>query len=70
MTVYQQINELQAGFTRNRRISDKLYILKECNERSYKDKKTLFVIAVNFLKAFDSINRAILFETIMKVQNR
>ena len=37
-------NELQAGFTKNRRITDNLFILKYCIESSFKNKKELYVI--------------------------
>ena len=60
------INVLQAGFTKKRRITDNLYILRYCTENSFKRKQTLFVIAIDFQKAFDSIDRSRLIETMMK----
>ena len=54
------------AFTKKRRIIDNLYILRYCIENSFKRKQALFVIAVDFQKAFDSINRSRLIETMMK----
>ena len=51
------MNELQAGFTKKRRITDNLYILKYCMESSFKKKQTLYVVAIGFQKAFDSVDR-------------
>ena len=45
------INVRQAGFTKKRRITDNLYILRYCIENSFKRKQTLFVIAIDFQKA-------------------
>ena len=60
------INVLQAGFTKKRRIADNLYMLRYCIENSFRRKQTLFVIAIDFQKAFYSINRSRLIETMMK----
>ena len=57
--------ETQAGFTKGGRIEDNLFILSHCVERSYKEKKGLVVIAIDFKKAYDSIKREGLIE-IMK----
>ena len=51
-------NELQIGSNKDRRVSDNLFILNHCNEKSFKDKSQLYVIAINFYTAFDSIKRA------------
>ena len=59
-------SELQAGFTRGRRISDNLFILKHCVERTFALRKSLIVISVDFQKAFDSINRKALIQTMME----
>ena len=58
-------NELQAGFTRGRRISDNLFILKHCVERTFALRKSLIVISVDFQKAFDSIDRGALIQTMI-----
>ena len=62
------MNELQAGFTKKRRITDNLYILKYCIESSFKKKQTLYVVAIDFQKAFDSIDRGKLMKTMMKYE--
>ena len=59
-------NELQAGFTKNRRITDNLFILKYCIESSFKNKKELYVISIDFKKAFDSVDRGRLVMTMMQ----
>ena len=53
----QQESEVHAGFTRNRRLADNLYVLDYCIKESFKMKRPLFVIAIDFSKAFDSIKR-------------
>ena len=60
------LNELQAGFTANRRVADNLILLKDCIESSYKRKKKKIVKAVDFQKAFDSLARGKLIEVLMK----
>ena len=57
--------ELQAGFTEKRRTSDNLYIIKYCIDEAYKQKKQMYVISIDFQKAFDSVNRGKLID-IMK----
>ena len=61
-------NELQAGFSKGRRIADNLFILKHCVERTYVLKRSLIVISVDFQKAFDSIMRSKLLTTMMKAK--
>ena len=51
------LNELQIGFTKRRRIEDNMIILHECKENAFKTKTQLIVIAVDYQKAYDSINR-------------
>ena len=53
----QQESELQAGFTKNRRLAYNLYVLNYCIKESIKMKKPLYVITIDFSKAFDSIKR-------------
>lgn len=50
----KQDNELQAGF---KQIKDKLFLLNYCIEKSFKMKKKIITIAIDFSKAFDSIKR-------------
>ena len=53
-------SEVQAGFTKNRRISDNLLVLDYCVKESFKRKKPLYLISIDFQKAFDSIKRVTL----------
>ena len=66
--INELMNVLQAGFTKKRRITDNLYILKHCIENSFKKIQQLFVIAVDFQKAFDSIKRGKLIETMIALK--
>ena len=52
-----QDSEVQAGFTKNRRIADTLFVLDYCIKESYKIRKPLFLISIDFAKAFDSVKR-------------
>ena len=55
----------QAGFTAKSRIENNIFVLRYCIERSFKLKKPLIVIAIDFAKAYDSIKREKLIETLM-----
>lgn len=57
--------DTQAGFTTGSRIENNIFILRYCIERSFKLKKPLVVTAVDFAKAYDSIKRGKLVETLM-----
>ena len=50
-------NDMQAGFTEKRRIEDNLFILHECKEISFRKKKQLIVLSIDYTKAYVSINR-------------
>ena len=69
ITEHLEINnlgeELQAGFTEGRRIEENLFLLKYCIEKSYIDKKVLVVVAVDFQKAFDSVDRGALIQALI-----
>jgi len=62
----KQENEVQAGFTKNRRIADNLFILDYCIQECIKKKKPLFLISIDFAKAFDSIKRNMLMFVLKK----
>ena len=62
----QQKSEVQAWFTKNRRLADNLYVLDYCIKESFKKKKYLHVIAIDFYKAFDSIKRYTLIQVLKK----
>ena len=61
-----QESEVQAGFTKHRRITDNLFILDYCVRESYKNRKELFLISIDFAKAFDSIKRNVLIKVLKK----
>ena len=44
----QQENEVQAGFIKNRRLADNLYVLDYCIKESFKNKTPIYVIAIDF----------------------
>ena len=60
----KQILENQAGFTKGGRIEDNLFLLNYCVEESYIKKKPLYVTAIDYSKAFDSVRRSELIETL------
>ena len=66
----RQQSELQAGFTKKRRIVDNLFILQYCVHESFNKKNQLFLISIDFAKAFGSIKRDKLIELLMKLINK
>ena len=50
--------EVQAGFTSGGKVEDNLFILRYCVEDSFRRKKPLFLTAIDYKKAFDSVDRA------------
>lgn len=61
----ERVSDLQAGFSEGRRLEDNLFLLEQCVEDCYRTKKELFMIAVDFSKAFDSVSRRALVEALM-----
>ena len=57
-------NDLQTGATSGRRVTENIYILNHCIQRTFKMKKSLFILSIDFTKAFDSIERIRLIETL------
>ena len=51
------VEECQSGSTKGRRVQDNIKILQYCIERSFKNKKELYILAIDFKKAFDSVDR-------------
>ena len=51
------LNEMQAGFTKQRRAEDNLTILKECIEAAFIGRRQLIAIAIDYKRAYDSIKR-------------
>ena len=50
-------SEFLPGFKERSRMEDNLFLLRCCVESSYKKGKPLIVLAIDFVKAFDSVNR-------------
>jgi len=60
----REVRDNQAGFSQGRRIEDNLMILKYCIEETYKKKKSLYIAAIDFSKAFDSLDRKEMIEVL------
>ena len=58
------MNECQSGFTKGRRIEDNIFILESCIEETRKRKEGLAVLAIDFKKAYDSVDRKKMMETL------
>ena len=58
-------NEAQSGFTDKGRVENNIFILNYCIERSKAEKKPFFLTSVDYSKAYDSIKRGNLAETLM-----
>ena len=58
--------EIQAGFTSGGQVEDNLLLLNYCVEETYQKKKTLYVTAIDYKKAFDSVRRSKLIEVMKK----
>ena len=54
----------QSGFTKKRRIEDNLIMLNYCVEGTYRVGGELYIAAIDYSKAFDSINRKHMIETL------
>ena len=61
-----QISNFQTGFTKGRRLEDNILILKYCLSESNRSKTPLILTAIDFSKAFDSIDRK---KLIINMQN-
>ena len=56
----REINDLQAGFTRGKRMEDNVFILSYCIEESKKRRQELILMGIDFEKAFDFVDRRVL----------
>ena len=57
--------DTQAGFTTGSMIEDNLFTLQYCIERSFKLRRPLIVTCLDYSKAFDSLKREKLIETLI-----
>ena len=60
------VSDLQSGSTCQRRATDNLFILRHCVESAYREKKPLYVVSIDFKKAFDSIDRGKMISILME----
>ena len=71
LTEYLEANNLraqgQAGFRRNHRCADQMFILNSLITRARKNKSTLFTCFVDFRKAYDSVPRELLWRKLQAV---
>ena len=58
------INDLQTGATKGRRVTENIFILQYCIDKTFKDKKKLYMISIDYSKAFDSVNRSKMIEVL------
>ena len=56
----------QTGFTKGGRKEDNLFVLQHLVEKCYKQDKQLVVISIDYSKAYDSIDRKKMIETMIK----
>merc|ERR1719206_1158107 len=60
------IKDNQTGFTQGGRLEYNLFIIQYLVEKAFINKNKLFLIAIDFKKAFDSIDRSKLIKTLIK----
>ena len=58
--------ENQAGFTKGGKVEDNLFLLSHCIEETFQKKKVLYVTAIDYAKAFDSVRRSKMIELMKK----
>ena len=64
LNVNNEINCMQMGFKRGRRLEDNVLMLVYCPRSAKKMRKNLVITAIYFATAFDSVNRKCLIETL------
>ena len=52
-----RVNEMQMGSTKDRRVTDNLFLFQYCIDKTFRSKSKLFAIAIDYSKAFDSVDR-------------
>ena len=63
-----QQNDQQTGATKNRRVTENIHIIQYMIQKSYILRKKLFILSIDFQKAFDSVNRYCLFKTLLELK--
>ena len=66
------LSELQIGFTKKRRIEDNMMMIHECKENAFRTKTQLIIIAIDYKKAYDSVDRQAIVDVLKyyKVESR
>ena len=62
-------NETQAGFTKNSRVENNVFILNYVIKDSYRRNEKLYICAIDFAKAFDSIKREHILKALIKINS-
>jgi Reverse transcriptase (RNA-dependent DNA polymerase) len=57
----------QAGFRRDHRCSDQIFVLNTLREQAQKEKKPLYCCFIDFAKAFDTVPRELLFSRLLSL---
>ena len=60
------MKENQLGFTKGGRIEDNIFTIQYIAEKACREKKKLILIAVDYSKAYDSIDRNKMIETLIE----
>ena len=63
----EMINDMQTGGTKGRRVTENIYMLNYCIERSFNRKSKLFILSIDFSKAYDSIDRIRLIDVLKEL---
>ena len=66
LLVNNEMKETQAGFAPGGRVEDNLLIVQYCVEESFKSKKPLILLSIDYKKAYDSIRRDVLVDNMKK----
>jgi hypothetical protein len=68
MVTEKIIGEYQRGFRLNRSTTDQLFVLRQMMEKHYEHIMDLHMLFVDFIKAFDSVNRERLYEVMKQME--
>jgi sorting nexin-29 len=70
MVTEKTIGAYQCGFRPNRSTTDQHFVIRQMMEKHYEHGMDLYILFVDFRKAFDSVNRERIYETMKQVENR
>ena len=68
ITKTHQVNDMQTGATTNRRVVENIHIFQYIMQQTFINKKKLYVLSIDFSKAFDSVNRYSLFKILLEMR--